>query len=86
MYFFVFTWNWWVYSFLSEHRSIIEHMISMAAIWNTGMKHRLPQFKQKLNIINMVNAAYKFLCKQNHLKTLYFCVSLKYEAQYSVSK
>jgi hypothetical protein len=39
---FVFTWNWWVYSFLSEPRLIIEHMISMAAIWNTGMKQAAP--------------------------------------------
>lgn len=69
MYFFVFTSNWWcVYSFLPEHWLIIEHMISMAAVWKTGMEHWLPQFKQKLNIINMVNATYKFLCKQNRLK------------------
>jgi hypothetical protein len=52
----------------------------------TGMKHRQPQFKQKLIIINMVIATYKFLCKQNRVTTSYFCVRLKYETWYSVSK
>jgi len=52
-------------------------------IFKTGIEWKLLQVKGKLDVMNMVNATQNVPTEENHIRTLNFCVNLKYETQNS---